>query len=155
MKKNKGFCRHVHHDVLMEWCYDYKGRVCFIKRNKPAHEIKDRLRWFQFVKGKLPAGLTKAGTALDKAKKAVDKTWDAYTEAKRISTSKNRRKIWKKADKTKDRAIMAYNKALKTHQKAIEELHAKECPDCSWNGKELIFDKGKKKEKKLCVNFSV
>ena len=59
--KNKGFTWHCHHDILLEWCYDYKGRVEDIKKNKPKHEIKTRLKLFKFVKGKLPIEMVKAG----------------------------------------------------------------------------------------------
>lgn len=47
---NSGFYWHVHHDKLMEWCFDYKRRVEYIKSNKPDNEINIRLRLLQPVK---------------------------------------------------------------------------------------------------------
>jgi len=36
--KQSGFFWHVHHDVLMEWCYDYEERVDYIENYKSASE---------------------------------------------------------------------------------------------------------------------
>ncbi len=50
-------------------------------------------------------------------------------------------KGWEKVDK----AIGAYNKAWDAYvaksQKELQELHARLCPDCTWNG-ETIFPGG-------------
>lgn len=145
MRKNKGFAFHCHHRVLMEWCYDYEGRVRYIKKHKSVHERKDRLRWFQFVKGKLPARLIKTRVALDKAINTEAKTYRAYSRAITAHTKASTDKAWAKACDALNAADAACAKALKIHQKAIEKLHAKECPDCSWNGKELVFVKHRKK----------
>ena len=63
----KGFYWHVHHDVLLEYCYNYQGRVGYIKENKPKNEIETRLRLFKPVKGKLPEDIVKAGQKYEKA----------------------------------------------------------------------------------------
>lgn len=65
MAKNTGFCWHVHHNILMEWCYDYEGRVHMIRGYKPKGEIKSRLRLFQFVKSEIPDAIKAAQTAHD------------------------------------------------------------------------------------------
>ena len=49
-----GPCWHTHHWLLLEWCYDYDGRVKYIVGYKDASEQTTRLRLFQRVKGKLP-----------------------------------------------------------------------------------------------------
>ena len=67
-----GFYLHVHHDRLMEWCYDYEGRRRFILDNKPTEEQELRLRLFQPVKGQLPADLLQAGAAYDQAEATND-----------------------------------------------------------------------------------
>ena len=45
----KGFYWHVHHDKLIEWCYNYQERVEAIKE-KPKNEIETRLRLLKPVK---------------------------------------------------------------------------------------------------------
>jgi len=135
-KIKKGFAFHVHHKELMEWCYDFDGRAQIIKKNKPKNEVKPRLKWMRFVKGKLPNAVIETGTALDRAKVAYDKTWAIYNKTRAC-----------------DKAVLALDKARTTYyevetacydaiynnKSAIEKLHAKECPDCTWNGNELIF----------------
>jgi len=118
----KGFYWHCHHGVLVEYCYDYDDRVDFIKACKPLYEIAERLRLFQPVKGKLPIEVIKAG-------EACGETWDAYDKG------------------LHDRALSDYYRACEANRGAIEKLHAEECPDCSWNGEKLIFDKELKKVK--------
>jgi len=110
----QGLYWHVHHDILLEWCWGWDERVEVIKTTKPESEISIRLKLFQPVKGKLPKEVTSARDACDSAR-------DAY-----------------------DSARNAYDKTLKKHTKAIEALHKKECPDCPWDGKKIVFSKAKK-----------
>jgi len=131
MKKNKGFCWHVHHKILMEYCYDYKGRVDAIKRDKPANEVHIRLQLFKFVKGKLPKRLLKAGKACVEAGKAYKKAGKPYSEAW---------KAYNEAGKAHNEAEKAYNEAEKAYEKEIDILHKKECPNCPWDGKEIVFN---------------
>lgn len=79
--KNQGFTWHCHHDILLEWYYDYKERVKMIKRNKPKHEIKTRLRLFKFIKGKLPDEVVEAGKKYAEAWLKYKKDRQKYTEA--------------------------------------------------------------------------
>jgi len=72
--KNKGFFWLCHHDVLVEYCYDYKRRVAFIEANKPEKEILIRLRWFLPVKGELPKEFVGAGQEY--------RAWQRCVEAK-------------------------------------------------------------------------
>ena len=111
-----GMYWHVHHDVLVEYCYDYEERAEYIRKNKPANEVETRLRLFQPVKGKLPAGLVKATKAYGKPMEAHNKVREAY-----------------------DKASEACNKALEAHLPEIEALHATECGCKEWNGKEIVF----------------
>ncbi len=70
-KRNEGWAFHVHHDVLLEYCTDYKGRVDYIRSNKPADEQRLRLRLLKLVPlTKLPYDLVKSGEA-----------WKAYGSA--------------------------------------------------------------------------
>jgi len=114
-KRKHGFYWHVHHEELMEYCYDYDERVDYICHRKPAHEVEPRLRLMHPVRGKLPE-------ALIKARAAYDKGWAAYDKAQAA---------W-------DKARAAWENALREHKPEIEALHAQECPNCPWDG-ETIF----------------
>ena len=120
-EKIKGFYWHVHHDKLLEWCYDRDERIEYIRKDKPKHEIKLRLKMFKPVRGKLPAEVVKARESHDKAKEA-----------------------YYKAEKAYDKAWEAYGKSIEKHKKAIERLHEKECTNCPWDGR-TIFPKKKVK----------
>src|SRR3989344_4557381 len=100
----QGFFWHVHHTVLLEWCYNYEERARYIRTNKPRNEQETRLRLFKPVQGRLPEAVVKARQAYD----------EAY--------------------QTRDKAYQAFDKALKDNMAEIEALHAKECPNCPWNG---------------------
>lgn len=39
----QGFYWHVHHNSLIEWCWDYNERVNAINKDKPKNEIPIRL----------------------------------------------------------------------------------------------------------------
>ena len=39
----------VHHNILLEWCYNYDERVEAIKTTKPENEVPTRLREFRRV----------------------------------------------------------------------------------------------------------
>ena len=43
MNENKGLSVHCHHNLLIEYCTDYQGRVEFIKRKKL--ESEQEIRW--------------------------------------------------------------------------------------------------------------
>jgi len=102
---------HIHHDVLLETSSNIAERIEYIKDNKSKGEIETRLHLLKPVRGQLPKPYLRAEDAYDKA----EGTWDKV------------RKAWK-----------ACNKAREKYRPQIEALHAKECPDCPWNG-ETIF----------------
>ena len=144
----KGFYWHCHHDILLEWCYDYDERVKFIKESKPENEVESRLRLFKKVKGKLPVEVIEAAEeAYGKASKAYDKAWKAYSKA-REAFGKTR-EAYVKAREAYDKAKEACDKALENNKKALEKLHKKECPNCIWDSKELNFNTLIKKKKNL------
>jgi len=107
--KNKGWAWLCHHEVLLEWCDDYKGRVAYIRRNKPACEVPLRLEWFRLVKGKLPDEVIKALAAYDKAVAAYGKAEAAYGKAVAA---------YGKAEAAYGKALAAYGKAVAAYDKA-------------------------------------
>ena len=76
--KNEGLVIHCHHDILVEYCYDYAGRVKEIKE-KPVNEQKTRLRLFKILPDEaikdLPPGLYKAFQEWNKARQKLYKAW--------------------------------------------------------------------------------
>ena len=89
VKKVKlGFAFHVHHNILMEYCFDYDGRVRAIKENKPKEEQELRLRLFRLIPmGRLPLAIRKADAEYRKAhaecQKADAECRKAYAECRK------------------------------------------------------------------------
>ena len=145
-----GFFWHVHHRVLLEWCYDYDGRASFISEQKREDQKETRLRLFKPVKGKLPQEVVEAGRGLDKAwhaydeaGRASDKAWHAYNRAGRASDKAwqayyETQQAYNEASQAYNRARQALDEALHKNMPAIEALHKEECHDCPWNGKTIF-----------------
>jgi len=164
-KAIKRFYWHCHHNILVEYVYDYQERVNYIKQEKPANEIDTRLRLFKPVKGELPKAYAKAckayakvpkackayakvRKAYDKVRKAYDKAYDkvykvreAHDKAREAHDKAydKAREAHDKAYEAHDKAYEAYNKAYIENMPAILALHAIECPNCSWDGKKIKF----------------
>ena len=77
MKIKKGVYWHGHHKILVEYCYNYQGRVDYIKNDKPEHERKTRLRLFKPVKN-VPKDLLEARRKYDEAEQKYDEAWKKY-----------------------------------------------------------------------------
>lgn len=122
MKKQKGLFWHVHHNRLLEYCYNYQERVDYIKNHKPEHERKLRLRLFQPVQGKLPAEVVEACIAYREAYIAYSKASTTYGKACTVC----------------DEAYVARQTAFIRHKAEINSLHERECPDCPWDGKTIF-----------------
>ena len=121
MKRNEGWAIHLHHDMLVEWCEDYKERKKYIIENKGKNEIKTRLRLFKLLPKKAVSEIPIAYRAACKAWLEADKAWldadKAYQEAYEAWLDAD--KAWPDADKAR--------------------FHEKWCGCKEWNGKELIF----------------
>ena len=76
-----GLSIHCHHNVLVEYCYNYDERVGAIKRDKPKNEQEIRLRLFKLLPKEAIDELSiKLKKAYAKRKKA-DTEWEkAYAE---------------------------------------------------------------------------
>ena len=158
----KGFYWHVHHKVLLEWCYDYDKRVEFIRVKKYKSELDLRLKLFQPIKGELPKEFVRAGQAYNKAWQAdndmcqvydkvkqalykAEQTYDVNQSKKNKDKVKVLRQAYNKAARAHDRMWQVYNQAkqvyrnaLTNNTKLINKLHSLECPNCPWGG-ETIF----------------
>jgi len=114
---------HCHHETLLENVYIADSRIRYIAGNKPREEQALRFRLFR------PLQDTAALERIDRLANDRDNRADNRLE-KRGRT---------------DEAYVLYDRDLNRsetlHTKAMEALHAKECPDCPWNG-ETIFPEG-------------
>ena len=151
----KGFYWHVHHDILLEWCYDYGERVKFIKNYKPKNEIKTRLKLLKPVKGKLPQELVEAGQKYEEAQQKYNEAGQKYNEARQKYNEARQKcdEAWLKYKEAGQKyneawleyyeARQKYNEALAKNKKKIEALHKKECGCREWNGKRIVFRGGR------------
>jgi len=154
MTDKPNFCWHIYDDVLVEpLAESLKNRITFIKKNKPKHERKTRLRLMQPVKGKLPDAVVETGVAYvkaweahNKAREAYDEAWEAYVKAQEAYDEAGEAwdraqeawdKVWRAYDKERE-AQKVYLKALSDHKDEIEALHVKECPNCPWDGQTIF-----------------
>ena len=118
---------HVHHDLLIDVCYDYQKRLDYINTEKPEGERPLRARLFKMIPpDRLPPTLLATWVAYRKAVDAYEKAWDAY----------------RKAEDAYEKAGDAYEKAEDANMPALKALHAELCPDCPWDG-HTIFPKEK------------
>ena len=72
---SKGLSIHCHHKILVEYCYDYKERVKYIKNHKPKNEQKIRLRLFKILPKEAENDVPKEYLEADKAWNEAYKAW--------------------------------------------------------------------------------
>ena len=140
--QQQGLCWHVHHKELLEFCYDRDGREEYIRTEKSSDEQELRLRLFQFVQGQLPQEVVDARKAFDEAGKVRVKAWEAYgksAESHRFDSKEHQAFI--EARDAHWETEYAYDEAFSNHRDEVEALHAKECPDCPWDGKTILSTK--------------
>ncbi len=120
------FYWHCHHKVLCEFVTDPQQRIDYIERFKADNEIGIRLKLFQPVQGKVPAAIIKAEDDYNKA-------WTALDNAEAVYINTGSGYDWEVFLKAVlHKATADYGAANRS--KELELLHAKECPDCPWNG---------------------
>ena len=136
---------HVHHGNgwLFEPLYEpAENRRQFIRENKPLVEVETRLRLFRPVLGDLnpPEYCRKARAKWQEAdakwQEADAKMQEAYAKWQEADAK------WQEAD-AKWREAYAKWKAS-PDWKRVEELHAKECPNCPWDGETIFPDEARK-----------
>ncbi len=147
-KRNMGFAFHLHHDVLMEWCYDYQARVRDIIASKPAGQLELRLRLFKLIPlSKLPGKNSAAGVKANAARAEANAAWAEYNATRAEANA-----AWAEYAATRaeyDAAEAKYNAAEAKYNvawaeygvkylTAFERLHAELCPNCPWDGKTIF-----------------
>lgn len=121
---------HGHHDILCEFFDNIKGRIEFIKNNKPKNEIGIRLKLLKEVKGQLPQAWLNA----DKAKRDADNAkFNAWRDKDVVG------KMWEDVNMVWEDANMVWEDANMAWKNEIEALHKIECPNCLWDGKTIVF----------------
>jgi len=160
----QGFCWHVHHNVLLEWCWDIDYRAGVIKDRKPPHEVATRLHLFRPVTGRLPDAVLQAGTAYEKTRRAFAEVWmgrinagiayakandakanDAKVADDAKAASEKARASCGEAERVCNKVGAVLDGAILNHRAEIEALHAKECGCKEWNGTEIVFPKAQEK----------
>ena len=152
---------HAWHSPYLAYFLTWRGfleRIIEIENNKPENEKPLRFRLINPVVGKFSK--TKASAAWDKAYAVRRK---AYAVRRKASAA------WVKADAVRRKASAAWDKAYAVRRKAyaawerayaawfkadaardkadadtINKLHAKECPNCTWNKRAIVFSAGVK-----------
>src|SRR3990167_869439 len=80
-KTQSGLSIHCHHNTLVEFCYNYKERVDYIKRVKPAHEQKTRLSLFKILPKEAEKDLPKGYLQAYRARQQADQAWKQAGQA--------------------------------------------------------------------------
>lgn len=154
----KGFAIHCHHNILINYCYDYDERVRAIKNNKPLNEQEIRLRLFKMLPEgalkELPERLQKAAIEYEETYIKWNKTdveWNK-ADAERVKADVKR----KKADAEWNKAVAEWNKAVAERVKADVKrkkadaewgqtnqlaFHKKWCGCKEWVNGEIVFNK--------------
>ena len=116
------FAWHVHHNQLAEVLIrPMTKRRAYIKSEKRAGEVATRLRLFHSVKGQLPTPLVGAAEAyIAENQIVIKKGWSPRL----LETRRE------------------YKQQLLRYGKALEKLHAEECPNCPWDGRTIFPYRG-------------
>ncbi len=130
---------HCHHEKLAEFLTSPpEHRISFILSDKPEHERALRLRLFRPVRTKnLPKYLKEACAkwedAYAKRQEAYAKWQEAYAKRQEACAK------WQEAYAKWEEAYAKWQEAYAKRQEAYaKELHAKQCPNCPWDGKTIF-----------------
>ena len=120
-KTNKGLSIHLHHDVLVEYCFNYDERVEYIKEEKAVEEQETRLRLFKILPKEAEEDLPKGYLEADQKWEEAHQKWEeAYQK-------------WKEAYQKWEEANQKWNK------KSKEAFHKKWCGCVFWKNGVINF----------------
>ena len=129
VKKVSGFSVHCHHDILVEWCYDYDERVRAIKQTKPKNEIKTRLKLFKLLPKEAIKDIPRGYVEADKKRTEAYQKW--------VEANKKRDEADKKRDEADEKRTEAYKK---WSQKSKDAFHKKWCGCKEYKDGEIQFE---------------
>ena len=99
-KPKKGLSIHLHHDVLVEYCYNYAERVKYIKEEKAVEEQETRLRLFKILPKEaeedLPKGYLEADQKWEEAHQKWEEAYQKRKEAYQKWSTKSKEAFHKK-----------------------------------------------------------
>ena len=168
-EKISGFAVHVHHDILVEWCYDYDERLEVIETDKPEHERAIRKKLFKMLPpeavAELPEQLriacaewVQARAEYDRACEECNRTHaerdeliemflnglidqEYFINAVQLENYVCPYDEYNHAWAEYDRAREEWDRAYDEWPQADREAwHARWCGCSEWNGKEIVFD---------------
>ena len=128
MTEKPKYAWHVHHDVLVEELTEpIEVRQEYIRQNKPKNEIETRLRLLKPVRSDF--------SEYDAIRSKAWSEYDAIESKARSECDAIRSKAWSEYDAIVSKARSEYDAIeSKAWSEYVLPLHAKECPNCPWNG---------------------
>ena len=142
---------HIHHEILCEErLYPIEERIAYILTSKAPKERALRLRLLRPV---IDDAMVPIWKTYDDAMAAIQKTYADAMAAIQKTYDDAIAPIWKTYDdaraaiqKTYDDAMAAIQKTYddamaaiwKTYADAMAAIHARECPNCPWDGKSIF-----------------
>lgn len=126
-----GFCWHVHHLSLIEWCWSKRDRLRYIKKNKSARELATRRRLLQFVKRPYPKWLADAERVTRRRFINLMNQWGVATESYQLHSAEFS-------------SVAEMVLKFPRYRKRVRRLHEKECGKhrrCTWDGETIFPDK--------------
>ena len=132
---------HLHHDELFEEVIgSIEERVAYIRSNKPARQVETRLRLMKPVRFDTP----KLREAFAKWMEADAKWTEAAAKWKEAGAKWTEADAkWKEAGAKWKEAGAKWMEADAKWKEAVASDHARQCPDCPWDGK-TIFPEAKR-----------
>ena len=128
-EKNKGLSIHCRHNILVEYCYDYEGRVAVIN-GKPLGEVETRLKLFKMLSDEAIADLPEAWVKADKIRVEAYKVWVEVE----VCTARE------EACTAHQDAVRAYREIYKAWNKTDKaRWHQKWCGCTEWDGEQILF----------------
>lgn len=124
---------HAYHAGSLCQLVDFEARAIEIEEIKPEHELPTRRRLMKRVKGQLPASFIKASKTMAVAWE-VWEVWQAQETRESCEATEEARAAWEAWEV----AWHETGEAYAAHKIEIEQLHVKECPNCSWNGDSIF-----------------
>ena len=142
---NSGLAHACHHRIPhFGFCHDFKERVEYIKKYKPADEAPIRPKWFKLIPDDVLPGkdspewnayvkawdvCERAWDDCKKAQLAYERAWNAYVKAWNVYV-----KAWDAYVKAWDAYVKAWDAYLDKYASELDKLHYTLFPGCPWNG---------------------
>jgi len=133
----QGLAIHLHHGLLIEWCYSFQERVDYILKSKFKSEQKIRLKLLKMLSEKaiadLPKYLVEADRKRDASFRKRREAHRKWVKARRKWEEARRKWIkahhkWIKADRKWDEAYIRW-----INTKAAKQWHDKHCGCKEWS----------------------